>query len=135
MDCHFLLQGIFLTQGSNLCLLHWQADSLPLRQLLTSLVFMRYIGRFQYTLSQKSPASYLLHSLSELGIQDLEIDFMLIPNSFRSYRKSAFLKLSSQAFKLMLFFLLSQSSSFFLEENKKLLKHPAFHLESSENHK
>ena len=30
---HFLLQGIFPTQGSNLCLLcllHWQADSLPL---------------------------------------------------------------------------------------------------------
>ena len=29
--CHCLLQGIFLTQGSNLylpCLLHWQADSL-----------------------------------------------------------------------------------------------------------
>ena len=34
--CHFLLQGIFLTQGLNphlLCLLHWQADSLPLRCL------------------------------------------------------------------------------------------------------
>ena len=32
MGCHFLLQGIFLTQGLNpslLCLLHWQADSLP----------------------------------------------------------------------------------------------------------
>ena len=31
--CHFLLQGIFLTQGSNpypLCLLHWQVDSLSL---------------------------------------------------------------------------------------------------------
>ena len=30
---HFLLQGIFLIHGSNpclLCLLHWQADSLPL---------------------------------------------------------------------------------------------------------
>ena len=30
--CHFLLQGIFLTQGPNphlLCLLHWQADSFP----------------------------------------------------------------------------------------------------------
>ena len=29
MGCHFLLQGIFSTQGSNLqlpCLLHWQAD-------------------------------------------------------------------------------------------------------------
>ena len=27
---HFFLQGIFLTQGSNLHLLHWQADSLLL---------------------------------------------------------------------------------------------------------
>ena len=27
---HFLLQGIFPTQGSNSCLLHWQVDSLPL---------------------------------------------------------------------------------------------------------
>ena len=34
--CHFLLQGTFPTQGSNLCLLpllHWQADSLPLSHL------------------------------------------------------------------------------------------------------
>ena len=31
--CHFLLQGIFPTQGSNLCLLHWYADSLPLSRL------------------------------------------------------------------------------------------------------
>ena len=33
VGCHFLLQGVFLTQGSNLrflYLLHWQADSLPL---------------------------------------------------------------------------------------------------------
>ena len=29
VDCHFLLQVIFLTQGSNLWLLHRQADSLP----------------------------------------------------------------------------------------------------------
>ena len=28
--CHFLLQGIFLSQGLNLGLLHWQVDSLPL---------------------------------------------------------------------------------------------------------
>jgi len=36
LGCHFLFQGIFLTQGSNLyllCLLHWQADSLPLGHL------------------------------------------------------------------------------------------------------
>ena len=40
VGCHFLLQGIFLTQGSNLCLLrllHWQ-DSLPLC-LLGSLLY------------------------------------------------------------------------------------------------
>ena len=28
--CHFLLQGIFPSQGLNLRLLHWQAGSLPL---------------------------------------------------------------------------------------------------------
>ena len=36
VGCHFLLQGIFLTQRLNmhlLCLLHWQADSKPLRHL------------------------------------------------------------------------------------------------------
>ena len=36
MGCHFLLQGIFLTQGLKqylLCLLHWQVDSLPLCHL------------------------------------------------------------------------------------------------------
>ena len=30
VGCHFLLQGIFLTQGSNPHLLRWQADSLPM---------------------------------------------------------------------------------------------------------
>ena len=33
VSCHFLLQGIFLIRGLNLCLfclLHWQSDSLPL---------------------------------------------------------------------------------------------------------
>ena len=33
MCCHFLHQGISPTQGSNLSLLHWQADSLPLSHL------------------------------------------------------------------------------------------------------
>ena len=30
VGCHFLLQGIFLTQGWSLPLLHWQMNSLPL---------------------------------------------------------------------------------------------------------
>ena len=33
ISCHFLLQGIFPTQGSNLSFLHWQADYLPLCHL------------------------------------------------------------------------------------------------------
>ena len=36
VSCHFLVQGIFPTQGSNLlllCLLHWQEDCLPLCHL------------------------------------------------------------------------------------------------------
>ena len=36
VDCHFFLQGFFPSQGSNpclFCLLHWQADSLPLSHL------------------------------------------------------------------------------------------------------
>ena len=36
VGCHFLLQGIFLTQGWNLlllCLLHWQVDYFPLSHL------------------------------------------------------------------------------------------------------
>ena len=37
VDCHFLHQGIFLTQGSNLCLLHW-------RQILSPLSHQRSPG-------------------------------------------------------------------------------------------
>ena len=33
VGCHSLIQGIFLTQGSNLSLLNWQADSLPVNHL------------------------------------------------------------------------------------------------------
>ena len=36
--CHFLLQGIFLTQGLNPCVLHWQVNSLPLSHLETQII-------------------------------------------------------------------------------------------------
>ena len=42
VGCHFLLQGIFPTQGSNLQLLHWQADSLPLRPLHCTLCLLSH---------------------------------------------------------------------------------------------
>ena len=45
VGCYFLLQGIFLTQGSNpglLHILHWQADSLPLRHLGSPWSLLKY---------------------------------------------------------------------------------------------
>ena len=33
VGCHFLLQEIFLSQGLNSHILHWQADSLPMNHL------------------------------------------------------------------------------------------------------
>ena len=39
MGCHALFQGIFPNQGSNLCLLHWKADSLPLSHLGSPCLF------------------------------------------------------------------------------------------------
>ena len=39
VGCHFPLQGIFPTQGSNPCLLYWQADSLPLSHQGSRIVF------------------------------------------------------------------------------------------------
>ena len=47
VGCHFLLQGIFMTQGLNLCLLRWQEDSLPVSHqgnpLLQLLVFPGWV--------------------------------------------------------------------------------------------
>ena len=40
VGCHFLLQGIFLTQGLNPCLLLWQVDSLPLSHLGSPVLFI-----------------------------------------------------------------------------------------------
>ena len=40
VGCHFLLQGIFPTQGSNPSLLHWQVDCLPLSHLGSLLVYL-----------------------------------------------------------------------------------------------
>ena len=59
-SCHFLLQGIFLTQGSNPHLLHWQADSLPLSHLgspLDAFVCSQIVLRVIYfSIDQSDPA-------------------------------------------------------------------------------
>ena len=57
VDCHFLLQSIFLNQGLNLHLLHQQMDSLPLSHL----------GR---SLPNRSPKSLETVGKEELESQD-----------------------------------------------------------------
>ena len=54
--CHALLQGIFPTQGSNLCLLHWQVDFLPLARLTEF--------RLQWVNIQKDLAQNLVYNIS-----------------------------------------------------------------------
>jgi len=54
--CHFLLQGIVPTQGSNLrllCLLHWQVDSLPPSHLESPL-YQVITGTFLRELEDKN---------------------------------------------------------------------------------
>ena len=53
VSCHFLLQGIFPTQGSNLCLLRWQADSLSLSHQGSP----QFCIAFKYLMSELSPTA------------------------------------------------------------------------------
>ena len=53
MSCHFLLQGIFSTQGSNPCPMFWQVDSLPpcyLGSLIFDMVKLKSIICFLFVL-------------------------------------------------------------------------------------
>ena len=40
VGCYFYIQATFPTQGENPCLLHWQADSLPLSHLVVILLMI-----------------------------------------------------------------------------------------------
>ena len=51
---YFLLQGIFLTQGSNLHLLYWQEDSLPLNHLGSPTIVIRDFNTPQSLMSKSS---------------------------------------------------------------------------------
>ena len=58
--CHFLLQGTFLTQGSNPRLLHWQADSLPQSHLESSKVSRLTLCMYQILKKQITFAKQVL---------------------------------------------------------------------------
>jgi len=72
LSCHFLLQGIFLTQGFKLCLLcllHWQEDSSPLCHLgipWDSQLLFKY-SRYSYTVVSQICFSSLLLSSETQG--------------------------------------------------------------------
>jgi len=75
-SCHFLLQGIFLTQGSNsylLSLLHWQTDSLPLcdPSIIISCTFVNSKKKrsFPRPTSQESPEDVRNEWIQPLGEQ------------------------------------------------------------------
>ena len=83
VGCHFLLQGIFPTQGMNSCLPHWQGDSLPLNHLgslyytareisvhfiLTSYLWICvYTHIWVHTLAHSSQTGCLKHLFIKLG--------------------------------------------------------------------
>ena len=63
------LQGIFLTQGSNLrllCLLHWLADSLPLCHLGSPLIMIHVLKN--HIGIKKFPKNFIIH-ISRFGAQ------------------------------------------------------------------
>ena len=77
VGCHFLLQGMLLTQGSNpclLCLLHWQEGSLPLeppgKPMLSDKTIFRkssshYIQRYSLSLT-----TWMLPSQTSQKVED-----------------------------------------------------------------
>ena len=70
MGCHFLLQGIIPTQGSNLCLLHWQADSLPLSHLGSPSLLNAWMHACSSQLNRPRPCS-AVSSLLHVHCQDI----------------------------------------------------------------
>ena len=84
--CHFFLQGIFPTQGLNLSLLHWQADSLPLSpQGSPGDVYYMLTKYSQYKKKLMNKGSLIMESLL------LEIKYFLSPKIISFVRNVIFL--------------------------------------------
>ena len=82
MDCHHLLQGLFLTQGWDLCLLrllHWQVGSLPLvppgfiKWLSLSVIIVRANAQLKRNLRTSLVAQMVkcLPAMQETRVQSL----------------------------------------------------------------
>ena len=66
VGCHALLQGIFLTQGLNLGLLHWQAGSLPLAPRGKPVLYVIYSQSFTIMIYMLLNSKYLFPAQNSL---------------------------------------------------------------------
>ena len=69
VGCHFLLQGIFATQGSKPCLLHllyWQVESLSLRHLSSLLYIVKFFSQPIFLLLNRSECKFSLFHISAI---------------------------------------------------------------------
>ena len=73
VGCYFLLQGIFLTQGLNPSLLHWQVDSLPLSHQGTPVCVYTYITHLFIHWSVHGHFLFITHILSIVNITAVNI--------------------------------------------------------------
>ena len=76
MSGFFLLQGIFLTQGSNLHLPHWQVDSLPLSHLGSMILlhcFLFTAEQTQNSMDKPFPCSFDMNQHDATGSMDTEL--------------------------------------------------------------
>ena len=83
---HLLLQGLFPTRGSNLCLLHWQADSLPLvppgKPLKTHLG--EYVKVAKLCLTLCDPMDCTVHGILQARILEWVASHSLLQGIFRA---------------------------------------------------
>ena len=91
MGCHALLQGIFLTLGLNLGLLHWQADSLPLLPPEKPLCF----SRITLNSSNFSPQGFVFQFFMTFiktlaGLLDLRVFVLFCFTFFLSYNAAIY---------------------------------------------
>ena len=107
VGCHFLLQGIFPTQGLNLHLLHllyWQAESLPLLYFYLpnmDAIFLICLTRNYNAILSRSSESRHLHLIPDLK-EIVFIQFFTIKYDVRCFTCMPFLKLKEFSFILTL---------------------------------
>ena len=86
VSCHFLLQGIFPTQGSNPHLLHWQVDSLPLRHPGSCKKYI--VKRYFEILTDQMMESVLGNLWNLKTFQSTKVHYMLFRFDYQCFFKN-----------------------------------------------